>query len=110
MPLVRELEGRRWVTIESRQVVDHPQEVVRSTGAVKPNMDQFSAEERAIVDARIAEFRGFTNTRSSDESHKRSAGWLTREQGETIPYVTSLIDPEPLGEFALAGLRAMPTE
>jgi len=110
LPLVRELESRDWVTVESRRVVDHPQEVVVPTGAIAPNMAQFSTEERAIVDARIAEFRGYTNKQASDESHKLSAGWLTREQGETIPYVSSLVDPEPLEEFALAGLRAMPTE
>jgi hypothetical protein len=106
LPMVGELESDQYVTVSRARVVDHEQEIVRPTGKVKkPDMAQFSAAERRILDETIAEFRGYTNTRSSDESHKRSAGWLTRELGETIPYVSSLIDPEPLDAQALAGLR-----
>ena len=103
--MVEELEGQNYVRVRRARVVDHDQDVVTPTGRIRPNMEQFSEAQRTILDMRIAEFRSYTNIAASDESHKRSAGWLTREQGETIPYVSSIINPEPLDPDVLAGLR-----
>ncbi|HLX31814.1 MAG TPA: Panacea domain-containing protein [Gaiellaceae bacterium] len=104
-PMIRELEGEQFIEVRGEKIVDHEQERVTATGRVVPNMEQFTAEERAIIDEVIAEFRGYTNTEASDESHKRSAGWLARDQGEQIPYLDSLINPEPLDEPLAAGLK-----
>jgi Antitoxin SocA-like, Panacea domain len=105
LPLVRELEDSRFIDVVRKQVVDHLQDVVVPTGAVLPNMKQFSADEIALVDRVIEEFRAYTNTEASDRSHERSAGWLARDLGETIPYSSALINPEPLDEAALVGLK-----
>lgn len=96
----------RWdqVRVERRMVVDHVQDVVRPNN-IKPNTAQFSPDELRIVDSVIDEMRRYTNTEASDESHKRSAGWLARDLGETIPYSSALINPEPLDAAALAGLK-----
>lgn len=104
-PMIREMVSEGYITVGRERIVDHEQERVRTTHQVLPNMDQFSADERAILDEVLAEFRGYTNTRASDESHKRSAGWLARDQGETIPYIDSLINPEPLDDALVAGLK-----
>jgi uncharacterized phage-associated protein len=108
LPMIAEMERERLIDVRHAQVADHEQEVVRSTGQFLVRLDQFNEQQREILDARIAEFRAYSNVESSDESHKKSAGWLTRNQGETIPFATSLIDPEPLDEHALAGLKAQP--
>jgi hypothetical protein len=96
----------RWdqLDVERRLVVDHVQDVLKPKN-IKPNTEQFSDEELEIVDRVIAEMRQYTNTEASDESHKRSAGWRARDFGETIPYSSALINPEPLDAHALAGLR-----
>jgi hypothetical protein len=96
----------RWdqLEVQRRLVVDHVQDVPRLTN-VEPNTEQFTSEELEIIDAVITEMRQYTNTEASDESHNRSAGWRTRDFGETIPYSSALIDPEPLDDEALAGLR-----
>jgi hypothetical protein len=96
--LIQELADEGYVTVESQVVVDHAQKVVKPTGAVLPNMDQFSAEERSIIDSVIDEFRGYTNTESSDESHKRVAGWWAMNMFETIPYRTSIVSIQPVDE------------
>jgi hypothetical protein len=100
--MVGELESDRYVGVRHTRVVDHDQEVVTPTGRIRPNMRQFSDAERAILDATITEFRGYTNTKSSDRSHERSAGWLAFNQGETIPYRTSIISPEPVSDDVVA--------
>lgn len=96
----------RWeqLEVERRVVVDHVQDVPTLKN-IEPNIEQFSPDELAIVDRVIAEMRLYTNTEASDESHKRSAGWRARDFGETIPYSSALINPEPLDDAALAGLR-----
>jgi antitoxin SocA-like protein len=94
-PIIGEMERQELVTIRTQQVVDHEQDVVTPTKKFAPRMEQFSAEERRILDDRIAEFRGYTNTEASDRAHERSAGWLAFQQGETIPYRTSLVSPSP---------------
>ena len=85
LPMIRELEREQYVEVQSEKIVDHEQDRVTPTGRVVPNMEQFSQEERAIIDEVVSEFRGYTNTEASDESHKRSAGWIARKQGESIP-------------------------
>lgn len=104
-PMVTELQRENLITVRKERIIDHDQDRLESTGRVLPNMEQFTAEQRAILDEIIEEFRGYTNTEASDESHKRSAGWLARRQGETIPYVDSLINPEPLDDALIAGLK-----
>jgi hypothetical protein len=104
-PMLKELEDQQLIERHTAKIVDHEQESVRPTGRLTPNMGQFSDAERAIIEEVVAEFRGYTNTEASDESHKRSAGWLARDQGETIPYIDSLIDPEPLDAALVAGLK-----
>jgi Protein of unknown function (DUF4065) len=96
----------RWnqLRVERKMVVDHVQDVV-APHAIKPNLAQFSKAELKIVDAVIAEMRQYTNTEASDESHKRSAGWLARKLGETIPYSSALVNPEPLDAALIAGLK-----
>lgn len=105
-PVMRD-ELIRWdqLRVERRLIVDHVQDVVRPHN-ITANTDQFSSEELRIVDEVIEEMRQYTNTEASNESHKRSAGWLARDLGETIPYSSALINPEPLDEAALAGLKA----
>jgi hypothetical protein len=103
-PMIDEMQGQDLVTVKSERVVDHVQDVVVPTRQFTLEM-HLSDEQRRILDNRIAEFRGYTNTESSDRSHERSAGWLTRELGETIPYVSSVINPEPLDPHVLAGLK-----
>jgi uncharacterized phage-associated protein len=101
-----ELLRRDAIEVERRVVVDHVQDVVRlRPEGVRANMDQFSEAERELLARVIAEMRKYTNTEVSDESHKKSAGWLTRDLGETIPYSSALINPEPLDAAALAGLK-----
>jgi antitoxin SocA-like protein len=96
----------RWnqLRVERKMVVDHVQDVVRPH-EIKPNLAQFSEAELKIVDAVIEEMRQYTNTEASDESHKRSAGWLARDLEETIPYSSALINPEPLDDALIAGLK-----
>ena len=99
-----ELIRRNQLVVERRLVVDHVQDIVRPHNIVA-NTDQFSSEELRIVDEVIEEMRQYTNAEASDASHKRSAGWLARDMGETIPYSSALINPEPLDAHTLAGLR-----
>jgi uncharacterized phage-associated protein len=103
-PMITELQREQFISVSREKIVDHEQDRVVSTHEVLPNMEQFSPQERAIIDEVIEEFRGYSNTEASDESHKRSAGWLARKQGEQIPYVDSLINPEPPDEALIAGL------
>jgi uncharacterized phage-associated protein len=98
LPLVGELENAHYVTVERKMVVDHPQDVVTPTGEIVPNMEQFSPEEREIIDRVIDEFRNYTNTEASDESHKRSAGWNAMNMFQTIPYRTSNVTVEEVDE------------
>jgi hypothetical protein len=93
--MIDEMQKEALITVRRARVVDHEQDVIKSTGQFPPRMEQFIAAQRSILDARIAEFRLYNNTQSSDRSHERSAGWLVFNQGETIPYRTSLISPEP---------------
>ncbi len=109
-PMIDDMLGNGMITVRRAKVVDHEQDVVATTGKFSARVEQFSETEREILDRRIAEFRAYSNTESSDESHSQAAGWLTRNQGEPIPYITSLIDPTPLDEYALAGLRAQPID
>jgi uncharacterized phage-associated protein len=104
-PMLTELQNEDSVRVRRERIVDHDQERVTPTGRVLPNMDQFTADERVILDEVIDEFRRYTNTEASDESHKRVAGWLARDQGETIPYSSALINPEPLDDALIAGLK-----
>lgn len=90
--------------VERRTVVDHVQDVVQPHD-IKPNLSQFTKAELEIVRAVIEEMRGYTNTEASDKSHERSAGWLARDLGETIPYSSALINPEPLDDALVAGLK-----
>jgi hypothetical protein len=84
--------------------VDHVQDVVRPH-EITPNLDRFSRDELEIIDGVIDEMRRYTNTEASDESHKRSSGWITRDLGETIPYSSALISFEPLDDALIAGLK-----
>jgi hypothetical protein len=95
-PMIDEMERERLIDVRKARVVDHNQEIVTSTGQFKARIEQFSDEQKAILDVRIAEFREYNNTESSDESHLRSAGWLAMNPFETIPYRTSLVSPVPV--------------
>jgi hypothetical protein len=106
-PMIMELQSNGFVTVQRTRVVDHDQDVVTPTGAVEPNVAQFSAAEIAILDATIAEFRAYDNTRASDKSHERSAGWLAMNQGETIPYRTALVSPEPVEDDVIGYFDAL---
>lgn len=96
----------RWgqLRVERKMVVDHVQDVLQPH-EIEANTEQFSAEELEIIDAVIEEMRQYTNTEAGDESHKRSAGWLTRDLGETIPYSSALINLEPLDDALIAGIK-----
>jgi Protein of unknown function (DUF4065) len=89
----------RWdqVRVERRLLVDHVQDVVRLHN-ITPNMEQFTAAEKEIVDNFIAEMRRYNNTEVSDLSHERAAGWVAHDFGETIPYQTALISTEPVDQ------------
>jgi len=104
LPMLDEMQREELVTVSSAKVVDHDQGIVQSTHKFLSRIERLSAEHRNILDARITEFRSYNNTEASDESHKRSAGWLARDLYETIPYSSSLIDPTPLDRWAVAGL------
>ena len=106
-PIMRdELLRRGAIEVERRLVVDHVQDTVRlHPEGVRANMDQFSDAERELLDRVIEDMRKHSNTEVSDESHKKSAGWLARDLGEMIPYSSALINPEPLDAAALAGLK-----
>jgi hypothetical protein len=97
-PLVEELEAEGYVTLRTARVVDHQQVVVMPTGTVRANREQFSDAERKILDETIAEFRAYNNTESSDRSHEKSAGWRAFNQGETIPYRTSIVSLESVDQ------------
>jgi hypothetical protein len=98
-----ELIRRNQLRVERRQVIDHVQDV--AIALVRPNVDQFTADEIAIANGVIADMRRYTNTEASDDSHQRSAGWRAKKLGETIEYETWLIDPEPADAEALAFLQ-----
>lgn len=95
LPMIREMEEQELITVQSKKVVDHNQEIVQSTGKFRARIEQLNDRERGILDARIEEFRGYNNTEMSDLSHERVAAWLVLNQGDTIPYRTSLISPDP---------------
>ena len=105
VPMLREMEDQQLIEVHTERIGDHDQERVATTGEYKANMGQFSPDERAILDQVIGEFRAYSNTEASDESHTRSAGWLARDLGETIPYIDSLINPAPLDDALIAGLK-----
>jgi hypothetical protein len=59
-----------------------------------PDMTVFSAEELATLEVIVEEYRDATGSELSDLSHA-DAGWRYTEDGETIPFASALVDPEP---------------
>lgn len=94
------------IKVERKLVGDHVQDIV-SPDQVRANTDQFSTEELQVIDAVINALRSYTNREISDESHKKAAGWRAMEMGETIPYSSAIIDPEPLEPAQLEKLREL---
>jgi hypothetical protein len=92
-----------WLRTEKRRVIDYEESVPIAVG--EPNLSRFTEAELEIIDRVIAELRAYSNIGASDLSHERSAGWRAHKQGETIPYFTWLIDPEPADDEAVAFLR-----
>jgi hypothetical protein len=54
----------------------------------------FSAEELATMEAIVEAYGDATGTELSELSHD-DPGWRYTEEGETIPFATALIDPNP---------------
>ena len=90
-PVLRD-ELLRWgqLRVERRMIVDHVQDVLTPLD-IEPNMEGFSQEQIAIVDAIVDEMRQYTNVEVSDLSHEKAAGWHLVELGNSIPYESALI-------------------
>jgi hypothetical protein len=104
-PIMRDdLLGTQQLKVERKLVIDHVQDVL-SPDRVVANMSDFSDAERTIIDEVIAALRKYTNTEISDKSHEKAAGWRAMPMGETIPYSSAIIDPDPLAPEQLDKLR-----
>lgn len=83
-------------SINEREVLRHSTYQQKRIVANKnTNMDLFTGEEIAVVDAVIARLRPETARRVSDLSHERD-GWSLAENGEEIPYFTAILHDGPV--------------
>lgn len=85
--------------VEKVNVGDHEEHALRPL--VRPNMDAFSAEQRAIIEEVIERLRTYSNTGASELSHEESAGWNALPQGATIPYETVFVSTRPAPDEAV---------
>jgi uncharacterized phage-associated protein len=106
-----ELIRRDAIEVKRRLVADHVQDVVTlKPEGIRANMDQFSDEERALIDSVIEKMREYNNREVSDNTHERSAGWRAMKMGRTIPYSSAIIDPTPLNPDQLKKLQTLLAE
>ena len=61
----------------------------RTIALVEPNLTKFSPTDLTYVDRSIQHYWSKTGTESSDESH--GVAWLTRANGDPMPYESSLL-------------------
>ncbi len=85
------------VHLENRQYFSGVQQ--RVVADREPNVALFGPGELAIVDEAIESMRYMTARQASDYSHQE-LGWLLTKPGETIPYQTAWLSPEPLTQEA----------
>lgn len=85
------------VELEYRPYFDNVQQRVKALR--KPNYDEFSAEERAIVDE-VIEFMWFMSGREASEYSHRELGWKIAELGDEIPYETAWLSSESVPQEA----------
>jgi len=93
-PMIDEMQGQELISVKREKIIDHEQDKITPTDKFRLDLG-LGPRQKALLDARIEEFRGYTNLEASDRSHEQSAGWLVFDPGETIPYRTSLVSPEP---------------
>ncbi len=78
--------------------------------ARRPPEPIFDEEDLGYMDRALEKFHGMTGKECSDLSHRASAGWQTVNQGEVIPYETSLVSMRPLTEEDIAWARSIAVE
>lgn len=91
LPVREELEAAGDISTRRESYYGHRQE--KTIALRPPNLEIFSAQEIAIVDEVIEEFREMSATKISRRSHE-FVGWKLAEIGETIPYGIVWVNPE----------------
>jgi len=81
------------LVVKSRDFFGHRQDKPVALDSADP--EKFTKEELDIISHVIAEYRPFSATQISLESHNNSLGWQVFDYGEEIPYETSLISTRP---------------
>ena len=85
------------IRMESRQYFSGVQQ--RVVAEREPDVGVFTTEELGIVDEAIESMRYMTARQASDFSHQEP-GWILTHPGETIPYQSAWLSPEPLTQEA----------
>ena len=87
------------------EVTDFGDEVEerRPIALVEPNMGYFGDEDLAFVEGAIRYYWSLTGMETSDDSH--GLAWLTRTDGEPMPYQSALLSDRRPGAAQMQRLR-----
>jgi hypothetical protein len=78
----------------------------RTVNLRRPNLDLFSGPEIAMVDRMIETMEGVNAQDISEMSHSL-VGWLTADEGESIPYNSIYFSNPPLSEAEISRAREL---
>jgi Protein of unknown function (DUF4065) len=92
----KELGNSGYLSWQAKEAGPYTQKVPVAHEA--PDESQFSTDELAIIDKALAELAEHGGKGASVWSHKESAGWRLKSDGEVITYESGLIDVTPLDE------------
>lgn len=104
VPVQREMLRNGNIKIERRDFGDDIVEL-RTIAIDKPDMTLFSDCDLHYVEKSISHYWDMTGMESSDESH--GVAWLTRANGEPMPYEASILSDRQPSSTQMSRLRRL---
>ena len=88
LPLIKDMQKADQLAIAERSYFGRPQK--RPLALREADLNQFTAQEIAVVDHVLRSFQKHNGMEISEISHN-FPGWQLAEEGETIPYSSALL-------------------
>ena len=103
-PLHNEMMKNGLITVELTDFGDGIKEQ-RTISLIDANTDKFTSEDLAFVDSSVSYYWNLTGMETSDDSH--GPAWLTRHNGDPMPYESSLLSDRRPGSTQMSRAHEM---
>lgn len=90
---IRDMQKKRQLAVRVENFFGYPQK--RLLALVEPNLDAFTADEIALVDAFIHQYWNYNGSDMSHLSHEH-LGWQLADLGEPIPFEVGFVEQPQL--------------